>query len=420
MSESESVPPSVVREMELLRSECMALQQQIERFHVLQRISQELASELDLDLLLCSILRSAVKVMEATAGALLLLDKTTDELAFMVVEGGGGERLLNRRMSRHQGIAGWVLNHHQAVIVDDTLKDERFYAEIGRSVDFETTSMITAPMMARGEAIGVLQVLNKRDGERFNESDKELLIAFASQSAIAIRNVQLYQDLRDERDRLVAVEEDVRKNLARDLHDGPTQIVAAIMMNLQFVHKLLEHEPEKVDAELGEVSNLADRAMRQLRTMLFDLRPLILETQGLIPALEAYTDRLTQNERFTVHLMVEGDVPRLSKKADSAIFAVLQEAVTNVRKHAHADNVWITLVRQDDVLGVSVRDDGVGFDISEMRAGYESRGSLGLVNMRERVEMVQGTFSLDSTVGGGTSVRFAVPLKVNLRGENSS
>ena len=110
----------------------------------------------------------------------------------------------------------------------------------------------------------------------------------------------------------------------------------------------------------------------------------------------------------------------MSKKAESAIFAVVQEAVSNVKKHTHADNVWITLVRQDDVLGVSVRDDGEGFDVSAMEAGYESRGSLGVVNMRERVEMVHGTWSLHSTIGQGTSVRFAVPLKLNLQENNSS
>jgi signal transduction histidine kinase len=410
VSEESNISPEIVA----LRDQCGALQGQIQRLHVLQDISQELVSELDHARLLHNILRSAAKVMEANAGSLILLDERTDELVFEVIEGGGGERLQGRRMSRQQGIAGWVLGNQEAVIVDDTNQDQRFYAAIGKSVNYPITSMICAPMVDQGQAIGVLQILNKRSGERFDESDKKLLTALAAQSAIAIRNARLVRELREERDRLVAVEEDVRKNLARNLHDGPTQIVAAIMMNLEFVRALLQRAPNRVDAELEGVRSLAERAMRQLRTMLFDLRPLILETKGLIPALEAYSERLTETEDFAVHLAVEGEVPRLNKQAESAVFAVVQEAIGNTKKHTQADNVQITVCRQGDMLDVSVRDDGEGFDVSDMQADYESRSSLGVLNMRERAELIGGSFSMESTVGEGTTVRLVAPLEINL------
>ncbi len=414
MSDSEALLEELSSTVGELRDQRDALRRQLERFHVLQRVSQDLAYELDLDRLLQNILRSAVRVMEASAGSLLLLDEMTDELVFKVVEGGAGDKLLNRRMPRHQGIAGWVIEHKEAVIVDDAIRDRRLYSEIGDSLNYTTTSMICAPLMVRGKAIGALQILNKRSGESFDESDKELLIALAAQSAIAIRNAQLYRDLREERDRLVALEEDLRKGLARDLHDGPTQLVAAIIMNVEFVQMLLERDPERVNAELEEIAKLARRAMRQLRTMLFDLRPVILETKGLIPALEAYSKRLTETERFTVHLQVEGEVPRLSKQAESAIFAVVQEAIGNAKKHAQADNMWINVRRQDDTLHIAVRDDGVGFDVSAVQGNYESRGSLGMINMRERAEMIGGTLSIHSKIGKGTTVFLVLPISPNL------
>jgi signal transduction histidine kinase len=323
-------------------------------------------------------------------------------------------------MSRHEGIAGWALNNTQAVIVDDTLKDGRFNAQIGESVDYATTSMICVPLVYRSKAVGVLQVLNKRSGEGFDDSDKELLIALAAQSAIAIHNAQLYQDLREEQDRLVAIEEDVRRRLARQLHDGPTQLVAAITMNLQYIRKLLDRDPSRADCELEEMIHMAGQAMRQLRTMLFDLRPVILETKGLLPALKAYSSRLSATERFAVHLNVEGEMPRLSKQAESAIFAVVQEAIGNARKHAQADNAWITVQRQGDSLQVAVRDDGLGCNVEEILAGYESRGSLGLLHMRESAERIEGSFSMESTVGQGTIVHLSAPLLSNLVAHDQS
>lgn len=401
-------------DVEHLYRQCQNLQRQVERLQVLQRISQEVAWELDIDRLLRSILRSAVRVMEATAGSLLLLDEKTDELVFAVVEGGGGERLLNTRMSRHQGIAGWVMDNQETVIVDDTMQDRRFYAAIGKSVDFQTTSLISAPMVVRGQGIGVIQILNKQSGERFDQDDKMLLDAFASQSAVSIRNAQLYQDLRDERDKLVAVEEDVRKRLARDLHDGPTQLVAAIQMNLQFVRLLLEKEPAKAYAEIGEVMQVAEQAMRQLRTMLFDLRPVILETKGLVPALEAYSSRLTETEKFAVHLAVGGEIPRLCRQAESAIFAVVQEAVGNAKKHARAKQIRIGLQSTDKTLDICVVDDGRGFDTSKALAKSASQGSLGLINMYERAEIVQGKLVFSSQEGKGATVQLVLPLEPNL------
>jgi signal transduction histidine kinase len=415
MSGSADTERNAAGEVQALREQIDLLWRQIERFHVVQQISQELVSELDQERLLRTIVRSAAEMMEAQAGSLLLLDEKADELVFQVVEGGGGARLQGKRMSRNQGIGGWVLNHQEAVIVDDVIQDDRYNAEIGASVDYATTSMICAPMVDRGEAIGVLEILNKRDGKRFDETDKELLTVLAAQSAIAIRNARLYQELREERDRLVALEEDVRKRLARDLHDGPTQLVAAIMMDLQFVGKLLKQEPDKADAELRETSALAERAMRQLRTMLFDLRPVILETKGLVPALEAYSSRLTETERFTVCLDVEGEVPELTKRAESAIFAVVQEAISNARKHTHAGNMWITVRCQNGTLAVTVRDNGEGFDVNKMWADYDSRGSMGMINMRERADMIQAALTIESVVGEGTIVHLEVPLRPNLQ-----
>ncbi len=394
-----------------LKEENKATLERITTLQVLQNLTQSLSSELNLEPLLKKILRSAVEVVGASAGSLLLLDPITDELVFEVIEGGGGEALEKRRMKKDKGIAGWVVTHRQPLIVQDVNKDDRFYKDILKGIDFQTTSLISIPMMTKGRVIGVLQILNKESGDLFNDEDVDILTTFAAQSVIAIENARLYRDLCEERDRIVAVEEDVRKRLARDLHDGPAQLLAAILMNLAFIKKLAAREPRKVEEEVADLESMTAKALRQVRTMLFDLRPVILETHGLAPALETYVERLRENEGMAIHLSVEGTLERLEPHAESAIFSIVQEAINNAKKHAEGGQVWLTVQRQEDELVISIKDEGPGFDLASVERSYGQRGSLGLINMRERAALIEGNLSIQSTVGQGTTVVLTVPLQ---------
>jgi signal transduction histidine kinase len=393
-----------------MRAGYLSLSQQLFGLRMVQHVTQELVSELDVDRLLQRILRSAIDAVHGTAGALLLLDPTGQDLIFSVVEGGGGPALEGQRMGRDQGLAGWVVTHNQPVIVTDVREDDRFYGRIPEQVEYDVTSLICAPLLVKGEPIGVVQVLNKADGERFDEDDLNLLTSFAAQSAIAIENTRLYQDLKRERDRLIAVEEQVRKRLARDLHDGPAQLLAALINCINFVGMLQERAPEKVQGELETLLPLAQKALRQVRTLLFDLRPVILETQGLVPALESYVARQREMDELGYHLRVEGFAGRLNAPAERAIFSIVQEAVANIKKHAQAQCVWITVTERGDELQVSVRDDGCGFSVSQLFTEYDQRGSLGVLTMRERAEAMGGMLSIQSLPGAGTTILLQAPL----------
>lgn len=384
-----------------LRDRAMALQ-------LLQEMTLRLTSELNVETLLENILNSAIKVVGAVAGSLILLDGRTDELVFAVVVGGSGEALQGQRMPRDKGIAGWVLNARAPLIVDDVSQDERFY-EI-KSDGFRTANIICVPLITRGNIIGVLQVLNRGSGERFNQADLELLMTFAAQSATAIQNARLVRALRQEKERIVALEEDVRTRLARDLHDGPTQLLAAIRMNLQFMRKLLVHEPEKVDKELADLLPIVDRALKQVRTLLFDLRPATLESEGLVPALEFYARQLQDTEGFSVTLDPGGFDQRLAGRAEKEIFSVVREALGNIKKHAQAQRVWINLSVSDGRLSVTVRDDGIGFDATKIDPAKGREGSLGMINMHERAQMLGGKLFITSALGRGTTVVLSVPL----------
>jgi signal transduction histidine kinase len=394
----------------LLRTQNRANEERIAALSALQDLANSLSSELNLDPLLQTVLRSAVQVVDATAGSLLLLDPSTDELAFAVIEGGGGEALEKRRIRRDQGIAGWVATHREPVMVEDATQDERFYPGIDRFSSFKTHSLLCVPLMLKGELIGVLQVLNKRSGCPFEKPDLDIMTIFASQSAAAIQNARLYEKVREERDRIMMVEEDVRRRLARDLHDSLAQLLAASLMNVRFMREQVSRQHVLPESDLTTLERVMSGALYQVRTMLFDLRPVILETDGLVPALETYATRLRQEGTGKLHVSVDSNVGRLSPKIETTAYSIVCEALNNVRRHARAANVWLKVSRDSDCLLVTVEDDGRGFDVTAVEASYGERGSIGLLSMRERAETMGGRWSIESTLGQGTRVRLSVPL----------
>jgi signal transduction histidine kinase len=403
------------QEVARLQQEHNALQKHIAVLQVMQDVTRSLNSELNLEPLLHMILKSAVEVMGASAGSLLLLDQVTNELVFEVIEGGGGEALAGTRMPADKGIAGWVATHGEPLAVDDANHDDRHYRNIARTYDFATTSLLCVPMIAKGQVIGVLQLLNKEPGQYFSPADQEILTTFAAQSAVAIENARLYQSVREERDRIIAVEEDVRRRLARDLHDGPAQMMAALIMSANFVKEALARNAlQHAAQELNEMLPVAEKALRQVRTLLFDLRPVILETQGLVPALESYAYRLREAEGLNVVLSVGGEFGRLSHNAEVAIFSIVQEAINNAKKHARASQINIEVAPGDDNLTIVIRDNGAGFDVSGVTSHYDQRSSLGLLNMRERAAIADGTLTISSNPGQGTAITLHLPLTSNL------
>jgi signal transduction histidine kinase len=393
-----------------LSSQVTRLKARVAALRALQDVARDLTAELDLDRLLHKTLRAAVTVMGCTAGSLLLCDPETSELVFEVVEGGGGEALEKSRIRSDQGIAGCAFTQRQPIVVEDAMHDDRYYAEVALRYDLQVHKLIAVPLIAKGNAIGVLEIMNRTTGESFSEDDRELLVAFASQSAIAIENARLYQNVIWERDRILAVEAGVRQEIARDLHDGPAQILSAIIMSVRLMRELFDRSPERLADELLHWEALGQKALYQVRNLLFDLRPVILETHGLGPALEAYADRMRLVEPFSLTVDVQSLTTRLRPNVESAIFSIVQEAVNNAKAHAAPSRLWITGTQIGMELRITVRDDGRGFDLARVEQSYAERNSFGLLNMRERAEIARGRLEIDSKPGRGTSVSLTVPI----------
>ena len=145
--------------------------------------------------------------------------------------------------------------------------------------------------------------------------------------------------------------------------------------------------------------------------MLFTLRPLILESQGLRAALNQYIEKLTETDSMHYHLEAAQEVDKcLERNAQGVIFYILEEAIGNARKHAQADNLWIRLHIKNGTFIAEVEDDGKGFDVESVQVRYDERGSLGMINMYERAELVNGRLSINSAPGKGTRITLTAPL----------
>jgi len=270
--------------------------------------------------------------------------------------------------------------------------------------------VLIAPLAYGLETYGVL-LFGHPESSYFTRDKRDLLVSIAKQITIALQNARMYQNLEVEKERITELQEEARKKLARDLHDGPTQTMAAITMRINFARRLMDRNPEEAEQELTRVEDMARSTTREIRHMLFTLRPLILETQGLVIALYQLAGKVreTHNQLVTIDAdpaLVDGmDLGR-----QGVLFYIAEEAINNARKHAMAENIWVRLRRDRDNVSLEVEDDGVGFNLGAVDSNYEQRGSLGIVSMRERAELVSGTLHIESAEGRGTRVTLYVPF----------
>lgn len=381
----------------------------LDQVSLIAQVSQSLNGTLELESVLQETTEMTAYVLQAQAATLFLADERQSQLLFYVPTGKAGGVLREMRIPISQGVAGWVATNRESIIVNDAAKDQRFSSRVDAETGFQTKSILCVPLLSQGRLVGVLEVLNKEAKGGFTHEDQVWLETMASQAAVALENAHLFQNLRKEQERMIRAEEEVRRQLNRDLHDGPAQLLNLIIMNVGVTRQLLDRKRyETVRSELDLLENLGRHANREIRTLLFELRPVILESQGLVPALRSYVRQLT--EAINSQAQVSGQKPKpgaihleaddlpfaLNPQAQKNIFSVVQEAINNIRKYAEAENVWVRVGVENEWVHFSVEDDGVGFSVASVQSDYETRGSFGLLNMYERTEMLEGVMNIQS------------------------
>lgn len=211
--------------------------------------------------------------------------------------------------------------------------------------------------------------------------------------------------------RIIKTQEDERRRIAREMHDGPAQAMSNVVLKAELCERLAEVDMDKARAELSGLKEVARDCLKEVRRIIYDLRPMSIDDLGLKPTLQKYLEGFRKDTGLHIDLMIRGEDRRIKDSNIAlAIFRIVQECLNNIERHARATQVVVQLEFMQKYITVRVKDDGKGFDTSVIsEENRDDRGGFGILGMRERVELLEGSFHIESSAGAGTSIRVRLP-----------
>jgi len=293
-----------------------------------------------------------------------------------------------------------VLERRRSERVDSLIEDPEVDQDFARRLGVSTGLYV--PLLIRGEPIGIVVAHDKSGRDpRFTEEDLRLTEAFAARAAVAA-------DLstrvaRNAVARVLEAQELERKRLARELHDETGQALTSVLLGLRAIE--VAKDPEQTREATARLREQLVDTLHDVRRLAVELRPAALDDFGLVPALERLTHTFTEQTSIPVELEAVLGSARLPQPVETALYRIVQEALTNVIKHSRASHVSVLLRRKPDTVAVVIEDDGVGFDVEDVR-----EGGLGLIGMQERIALLDGRLTVESSSESGTSVVVEVPV----------
>jgi signal transduction histidine kinase len=363
----------------------------------LNAVGSALVGELELDRLLDLV---AMRLRELISARIVLiaLPDGGDGLRVEAAHGGDDD-LRGWIFPRASSKAGHVLDRARSELIDDLVGDPE--VDQASAQRFEAHTGLYVPLIVREQPMGVLVAHDKLGGDaRFTEDDQRLAEQFAERAAVAVDLSE--RVARDSLRRVVAGQELERRRLARELHDETGQALTSILLGLRSVEEA--KDPEAFGTASANLRALVVATLQDVRRLAVELRPKALDDFGLVPALERLVETFAAQTGIEVQLQSQLGEHRVAPEAETAVYRLIQEALTNVVKHAHARTVSIVLVRRGEIVSAVIEDDGSGFAPGSTRAE-----GLGLVGMRERAALVGGRLTIESSDGQGTAIAIEVP-----------
>lgn len=271
----------------------------------------------------------------------------------------------------------------------------------------------SVPLIAQDQTVGILNLLLPQ-GRSFSGEELHMLESIGHELAITIQRARLFEQVRDQEhtrrellQRLLVAQEEERRRIAQDLHDHAGQMMTALIIQLAQLASRTEYADGQMSAALQKLHTLAQQGLDDLRKLVYDLRPSVLDDLGLGPAIRSYMDTYVRPAGLQVDLHLADMENRLPQELETVAFRIIQEASTNVLRHAQAHRIEVRVDRRGEGLLIMVRDDGIGFDPEQ---GGRDKATLGIHGMRERAQLVGGTLQVLSVPGVGTTILARLPL----------
>lgn len=307
-------------------------------------------------------------------------------------------------------VAAWVVEHDEPMLL------------LGRSGPLahllhrdDIRDAVCVPLRYAGKPIGALSVSNSQNREPFGSADVALLTSIGHLAAVALRNTMLYNEACDHRERLQAVlhqlwsaQEDERRRVAADLHDGPAQSLFHIVFRVQTARNLVDTNADGAAGALKQAEDAARDALAQLRAVMAGLRPMSLDDLGLVAALRTECTAMSGRGRVNVEVSVSGEPRRMDQGLEVGLYHIAREALTNVERHSGSEAARMHILCERNGMTISVEDWGKGFDAETMRSA-RLNGRIGLAAMRERADALGITLTMISQAGQGTLTTVRCP-----------
>jgi signal transduction histidine kinase len=357
-----------------------------------------IAAEATIEPMLRQLVRAARELVDARYAAIGVPD---GEGAFaQFITSGMSDELIAAMgpLPRTHGLLGAMLTSPVPYRTVDVRRDPRFRGW-WPAAHPQMRSFLGVPIVAGSGIVGALYLTDKIGADEFDDADQQLIEMLAVHAAIAIEKTRLYERSRE----LSIVEE--RNRLARELHDSVTQKLFGITLTAEAAATVIDRDTPEARAQLQRVQQLAREAMDELRSLIFELRPPAVDTEGLATALRKHVDVLQRVHGHAVKLRLDEDAAPHGE-GDAEVLRIAQEALQNALRHAEAEHVDVRLHADNGRLRLAVTDDGIGFDPADpaLRARR-----LGLTSMEERARALGGSLTIESRPGEGTTVALEVP-----------
>jgi signal transduction histidine kinase len=372
----------------------------LEQLQSLTDVGNALSTEIEVPKLLELV---ATRLRELIDARIVFIARPQPDGAVLIetVAGDGAEQLAGIRLDPMKSKTARVLERRRSERVDSLLDDPEVDQATARKMGARTGMWV--PLVVRDRPIGVLVAQDKEDTDaRFTDEDLRIAEAFGERAAVAIDLSE--RVAKDALRRVVAGQELERQRLARELHDETGQALTSILLGLKAIEEA--DNGQDVRQSVLELRKLVVGTLQDVRRLAVELRPKALDDFGLVAALQRLAETFAEQTGIRVHLEAALGDSRLPAETETALYRIVQEALTNVIKHAQAGTVSIVLTRKGARVVAVIEDDGRGFDPEDMR---DER--LGLLGMRERIALVDGQLSVESRPGEGTTIAVEVPSR---------